>query len=1816
MIRISLFSVIFLLLPFFLTAQQTLSLEVDKAESSDQLVPFFNLDNSAFYQLNGKALFDFAQQNAHKPFSIALKIDDKRNWEIALERSKVHGQDFKIINEDGQEIPVETNMTYKGYLVQEPDTKVRMTIAKTGIHGLILDKNRTTFETINRTINRSANDLIAFYSGHHLIPSKDSCGVGGSLLNHEEELKQLLPPTTELPNNNTLNTGRFAATFCPKLAVTLDWQGLQKAGSLANFNSDLQTMLNIVNGYYDVFNVQFELAFVHVISTGPNPWTDAPGNQSQLTENYANWATPNLTPADYNCSLLFTGTDMNGIGYAYIGQMCPNDDFRHGEIDYQYAQPLSQKANLTAHELGHLWGANHGSTSDQYIMSPSIYDGNLQWTSTSTNTISNSVNTTFNSCLPSCSGSSILLARGPYLQSGTPTSTIIKWRTNSSTDSKVWYGTNPNNLNLTQSIAGSIIDHEIMIDGLTANTTYYYAIGDNAGQITTAGNDFYFKTAPTTSTAQPITAWILGDCGTANSNQSAVRDAYYNYIGDKHTDMMLLLGDNAYNSGLETEYQNAIFNMYPAKLKNTMMWSCPGNHDYYGADGLAAAYYDIFTFPTSAQAGGIASNTEKYYSFDYGNIHIVSLDSHDESRSTGSPMLMWLENDLAATSQEWIVVLFHHPPYSKGSHDSDTEGRMIEMRENVLPILESYGVDLVLSGHSHAYERSRLINGHYGNSGTYNPATHNVDGGDGQVDGTGAYQQNNSAEGSVYIVTGSAGKKSSLKGTHLAMHYVNNNLGSTILEVNGGQMDIKFLNANGTIEDYLTLLQNGTPAVNWANPANHHVFINLDPITLAATASDSDGSVTQVEFFINDISIGIDNTAPYSINWTPPSFAEYTLKVVATDNAAMSSTKTINVTVQDGIATDITIPITAESDDAEERLNDGDMGLNSGDLELGAESGSVPQAVGLRFNKVFVPKGATITNAYLQFTNDESESETTNVTIYGQASDNATTFTNTDFDITNRTKTSASVNWSPSAWTVVNEASTNQQSPNLKSIIQEIIDRPSWVENNSLAFIITGTGDRTAFSYDGTASKAPRLHLSFTLSENSPEAPTINWTSPTQGQLFNNLAVLNLKATATDDDGTVSQVEFFVDNVSVGVDTEAPYATDWTPTAFGNYTLKVVATDNDTNTNMEAITISINSQSNFMVTSTIGDSYDDAEERISDGDIDLTSTDLELGAESSTVPQEVGMRFDNIDVPQGAMITNAYIQFTTDEQETGTTAITFKGQAHDNAPAFAAIDFNISNRVNTAASVNWNPAAWTSIGEASTNQQSPNISTIIQEIVNRAGWEKNNALVITATGSGDRTAESYEGSPTAAPSLHIAYSLPNGQLPTANWVSPANGTILTKLDPILFSASAMDADGIIEKVEYFVNNISIGTITTLPFSMNWSPTAYKTYQLKIVATDNSGNTKSDEIAISISNTVAASIPIATSSDDAEERISDGNMNLSSSDLELVDEGGISKQAVGLRFNSVGIPQGATIKQAYIQFTTDESTTNTTNLTLYGQASDNAPTFTNTDYNISNRSKTNAAINWTPAAWANVGAATTTQQTPDLKTIIQEIVNRTGWTLNNALAIIITGAGERTADSYDGSAFDAPKLYLTFEYDGTCDGTNLQLNDHSMPSRIYRASETIASNGTINAEQSVTFMATQSITLNAGFHAQANSDFQAMIQVVSCNLSDLVPEITAVQRTNLPIEIAPTTLLDNLQLQVYPNPTNDFTTIRCYLPQPSAVQMQIINGQGQVVAQIATGTLDKGWHQTIFEAGDLASGVYFVRIGTGYGVLSERVLVVR
>ncbi len=177
--------------------------------------------------------------------------------------------------------------------------------------------------------------------------------------------------------------------------------------------------------------------------------------------------------------------------------------------------------------------------------------------------------------------------------------------------------------------------------------------------------------------------------------------------------------------------------------------------------------------------------------------------------------------------------------------------------------------------------------------------------------------------------------------------------------------------------------------------------------------------------------------------------------------------------------------------------------------------------------------------------------------------------------------------------------------------------------------------------------------------------------------------------------------------------------------------------------------------------------------------------------------------------------------------------------------------------------------------------------------------------------------------------------------------------------------------------------------------------------------------------------VAGPIGVSSGSDDAEENLS-GRVNLSSSDLELADESSANPgQTIGMRFAGVDIPQGATIVAAYIQFQADELSTGPVSLEITGQAADDAQTFSSANGNVSTRPVTTAWVAWSPPDWNSVGVAGPDQRTPDLSEIIQEIVDRTDWSPGNAMVIVITGSGRRTAESYNGSPAGAPLLH--FEY---------------------------------------------------------------------------------------------------------------------------------------------------------------------------------------
>jgi hypothetical protein len=181
-------------------------------------------------------------------------------------------------------------------------------------------------------------------------------------------------------------------------------------------------------------------------------------------------------------------------------------------------------------------------------------------------------------------------------------------------------------------------------------------------------------------------------------------------------------------------------------------------------------------------------------------------------------------------------------------------------------------------------------------------------------------------------------------------------------------------------------------------------------------------------------------------------------------------------------------------------------------------------------------------------------------------------------------------------------------------------------------------------------------------------------------------------------------------------------------------------------------------------------------------------------------------------------------------------------------------------------------------------------------------------------------------------------------------------------------------------------------------------------------------------------------PIANSHDDAEEK-ENGLVVVRSIDIDLMRSG--SNQAVGLRFEGLNIPNNATIVNASIQFSTSHERSETTSLTIEGENTDNAEAFTySIQNNITARPRTDAAVFWDPAPWDAISDAGVDQQSPDLSAIIQEIIDRPGWSGNNAMALIITGNGKRNAYSYEGNQSKAPVLHIEYQNDGIIETNSL------------------------------------------------------------------------------------------------------------------------------------------------------------------------------
>ncbi|MCB0588225.1 MAG: T9SS type A sorting domain-containing protein, partial [Phaeodactylibacter sp.] len=427
--------------------------------------------------------------------------------------------------------------------------------------------------------------------------------------------------------------------------------------------------------------------------------------------------------------------------------------------------------------------------------------------------------------------------------------------------------------------------------------------------------------------------------------------------------------------------------------------------------------------------------------------------------------------------------------------------------------------------------------------------------------------------------------------------------------------------------------------------------------------------------------------------------------------------------------------------------------------------------------------------------------------------------------------------------------------------------------------------------------------------------------------------------------------------------------------------------------------------------SRINDIRNDAEEQPT-GQIRMASPDLELAQDPNSGNQVVGLRFDNLGIPQGAYITSARIQFTVEDTNNANPAqLAITGEASDDPNFFQSNMQNVSNRPRTNAVVQWMPSEWTSAGDDGFAQQTPDLSRIIQEIVNRNGFSTNSAIVLIIEGEGRRSAESFEGYATKAPQLCIEYLLmaSNTDCPvlSGNFGEPCDDG-----NPNTYN-------------DYIDDNCNC---TGIPVSCPGQGSPCDDGDPNTI-----GETIQDDCSCgggSPSPSYSCARP-DNSFDDAAES-SSGQVTLNSTSFELGASLSQGSQLTGIRFNGLNIPAGAEILKARIQFTAgDSQNQDLCELKVYGEASDNSGPFTSASGNISSRPATNAMVTWLPSAWDTPGAEDYAQQTPDLSPILQEIVNRPGYTSASSVTVMIEGIGRRAAFTFDGSASAAPRLCVEY-----------------------------------------------------------------------------------------------------------------------------------------------------------------------------------------
>ncbi len=495
---------------------------------------------------------------------------------------------------------------------------------------------------------------------------------------------------------------------------------------------------------------------------------------------------------------------------------------------------------------------------------------------------------------------------------------------------------------------------------------------------------------------------------------------------DQNAEFILFPGDlvngSSTQSVLESQLNTWIDTMQPLYDAGIGVYPVRGNHE----TGPLAAWHNVFSGSYALPSNGPAGEVNLTYSVAHKNVFFVGLDQYVNLHRVNQT---WLNNQFAANTNPHIFVFGHEPAFAV--QHSDCLDDYPTDRNTFWFSLRDAGCKVYACGHDHFYDHAA------------------VDDGD-------ANQANNVHQ---YIV-GTAGAPL----RYWSPPYTGNNGSMNVTQV-------QHVAQYGYV--LVEVLDDTSYKMSWYE-RNDFTGEYSNVIIQPDLDSNSIANYLDLDLLLNE---WLEKDCNSANNYCNGADFDWSQAVDMFDYDILANLWMETVPQQ------IVIKVTTSSDDAEQAQN-GNVNYTSSDIEL-TEDGD-PQTVGLRFINVSIPQGSTITKAYIQFTCDETGGGSPcSVSLRGQDSDNASTFTTTNFSISNRPTTSASVSWNIDSWNYLARRWDRQRTPNIASLIQEIVDRPGWQSGNSLAIIIRdadgGTGKRVADSQDGGSSNTrnPELLIEF-----------------------------------------------------------------------------------------------------------------------------------------------------------------------------------------------------------------------------------------------------------------------------------------------------------------------------------------------------------------------------------------------------------------------------------------------------------------------------------------------------------------------------------------------------------------------------------------------------------------------------------------------------------------------------------------------------------------------------------------------------------------